>query len=219
MNKLQALLFENFGWKALSVAAAIGLWWLVASEPELSGFATVRLEYKNLPDDLEISSEPAESVILELHGPSGELRGLGDGGLHPAVVLDMSDVEPGERTFAISGNSVQLSRGVQLVRAIPSEVRFDFERSLARDVPVHARFSGDGQNGYVVTSQKVTPAELRIVGPASRVAVIKSVDTDPVDVSPVVGSQEFRVNAFVDDPYVRFDSSPQVTVTVSMRKK
>ena len=57
---------------------AVVIWALVASEPELSTFATVRLEYKNLPDDLEISSDPVSSVVLELRGPSGELRGVGE---------------------------------------------------------------------------------------------------------------------------------------------
>ena len=219
MNKLRALLFENFGWKALSLASAITLWWLVASEPELAGFATVRLEYKNLPEDLEISSEPVGSVTLELQGPSGVLRGVGDGGLQPAVVLDMSDVEPGERTFAISGANVQLARGVELVRAIPSEVHFAFERRMEKEVPVTARIVGAGKNGYVVAQCVVNPANLRIEGPGSRVTRIQSVVTDPVDVSAVVGSQEFRVNAFIEDPYVRFENSPQVTVSVTMRKE
>jgi hypothetical protein len=38
-------------------------------------------------------------------------------------------------------------------------------------------------------------------------------------VSSVVGASEFRVNAFVDDAYVRFAGSPQVTVAVTMKKK
>ena len=76
------LVFHNFGWKLLSLAIAVVLWALVASEPELSEFATVRLEYRNLPDDLEISSDPVSSVSLELRGPSGELRGAGR--RHPA---------------------------------------------------------------------------------------------------------------------------------------
>ncbi|HTX38058.1 MAG TPA: CdaR family protein [Bryobacteraceae bacterium] len=219
MNKLRSLLFENFGWKALSLASAITLWWLVASEPELAGFATVRLEYKNLPEDLEISSEPVGSVTLELQGPSLVLRGVGDGGVQPAVVLDMSDVAPGERTFTISHADVQLPRGVRLVRAIPSEVRFAFDRHMVREIPVNVRLTGAGKNGYVVASCQAAPAELRLVGPAGRLARIVSVVTDPVDVSNVVGSQEFRVNAFIDDPYVRFEGSPQVTVTVTMRKK
>ena len=72
------LLFQNFGWKLLSLAIAVVIWALVATEPELATFANVRLEYKNLPDGLEISSEPVSSVMLELKGPSGALRGTGD---------------------------------------------------------------------------------------------------------------------------------------------
>jgi hypothetical protein len=51
------------------------------------------------------------------------------------------------------------------------------------------------------------------------VSRIAEVVTDPVDVSSVVGSSEFRVNAFVDDAYVRFRSTPQVVVTVTMKKR
>ena len=212
------LVFHNFWWKLLAVAIAVVLWALVASEPELSEFATVRLEYRNLLDDLEISSDPVSSVSLELRGPSGVLRGAGDG-IQPAVVLDMSDVRPGERTFTIGECNVKLARGVRMVRAIPSEVRFLFERRLVRRVPVAVRFTGQGQNGYTVAHQSVTPDRLEIAGPASRVARIAAAVTDPVDLSSAAGTSTFRVNAFVEDSFVRFHSSPQVVVTVTMKKK
>ena len=217
---MRGLLWQNFGWKLLAVGIAVVIWALVASEPELTTLATVRLEYKNLPDDLEISSATIDTVRLELRGPSGELRDLGEsGGLHAAVILDMSGVQPGERTFPIGDSNVKLSRGVHLVRAIPAEVRFEFERSLTRNVRVVARFTGEGQNGYLIAQRAVDPPQLRIIGPASRVSRITSVTTDLVDVSAVVGTSEFRVNAFVEDPYVRFETSPQVRVTVTMKKK
>ena len=212
------LLFHKFGWKLLALAIAVVLWALVASEPELSEYATVRLEYRNLPDDLEIGSDPVSQVSLELRGPSGELRGVGDG-IQPAVVLDMSDVQPGERTFTIGASNVKLARGVRLVRSIPSEVRFVFERRLVRFVPVLIRVAGQGPNGYTVAHQSVTPDRLEIAGPSSRVARIAAAVTDPVDLSSAVGTSQFRVNAFVDDSFVRFQSSPQVVVTVTMKKK
>jgi YbbR-like protein len=213
-----ALLFENLGWKLLALAVAVVIWALVASEPELATFVTVRLEYKNLPDDLEIGSEPVTSVVLELQGPSGELRGLGES-VRPAVVLDMSSVRAGERTFMVGDGNVKLARGVRLVRSIPSEVRMAFEERRSRWVPVQVRFTGEGQNGYAVAHYEVAPNQLPIAGPKSRVSRITAADTDRVDVSSVVGSSEFRVNAFVDDPYVRFTASPQVTVVVTMKKK
>jgi hypothetical protein len=216
---LGRLVVENAGWKVLSLLIAVILWALVASEPELAGFATAPVEYKNLPDDLEISSEPVGTVSLELRGPSGELRGLNDGGVRPSVILDMSGVRPGERSFAINSGNVKLARGVRLVRAIPSEVRFQFERRAVKIVPVEPRFTGEGVNGYVVDHWSADPPKLPIVGPAGHVARIQEVLTDPMDVSNVVGTSEFRVNAYVDDPYVRFQVSPQVAMSVTMKKK
>jgi len=216
-KRIGALLFENLAWKLLALAVAVVIWALVASEPELATFATVRLEYKNLPGDLEISSDPVISVVLELRGPSGELRGIGDS-LRPAVVLDMGSVLPGQRTFTVGDRNVKLARGVSLVRSIPSEVRFTFEERRFRSVPVQVRFAGEGQNGYAIEHYEVTPRLVQVAGPKSRVARIVAASTDPVDVSSVVGSSEFRVNAFVDDPFVRFATSPLVTVVVTMKK-
>ena len=102
---IRDLLFQNLLWKLLSLAIAVVIWALVATEPELATFANVRPEYKNLPEGLEISSDPLSSVVLELRGPSGALRGMGDT-VRPAVVLDMSDAVSGERTFSIGERNV-----------------------------------------------------------------------------------------------------------------
>jgi YbbR domain-containing protein len=212
------LVTHNFRWKVLALAISFVIWAVVASEPELSTFETVRLEYRNLPDDLEISAAPTETVALELRGPSSELRGAG-ASRPPTVVVDMSDVRPGERTFTIGDGNVSLARGVRLVRAIPSEVRFDFDRRLVRAIPVQVHFTGEGGGGYVMASHSVSPENLVIAGPASHVARVQAAVTDPVNVSSVVGTSQFRVNAFVSDAYVRFQTTPQVAVTVTMRKK
>ena len=215
---LRDLLFQNLGWKLLSLAIAVVIWALVATEPELATFANVRLEYKNLPEGLEISSEPVSSVMLELRGPSGALRGTGEA-IHPAVVIDMSDAETGERTFSIGDRNVKVVRGVRLVRAIPSEVRFQFEPRRMHTVPVQVRFIGEGQNGYVVAEYHVDPPEMDITGPRSRVARITSVIADPIDLSNKTGTSQFHVNVFTEDSFVRFLGTPEVVVTVTMKKK
>jgi YbbR domain-containing protein len=217
---LGGLVVQNLGWKVLSLATAFTIWALVATEPELNTVTPVQLEYRNVPDDLEISSEPVSIVRLELRGPSGALRDLGVNGVaRPSIVLDMSSVQQGQRTFTIGDGAVKLARGLRLVRAIPSEVRFEFERRAARSVPVSVRFAGQGDNGYVVSRYDVSPKVARIVGPSSHVSRITAVTTDPVDVSTVVGSSEFHVNAFLSDDFVRFQSPPLITVTVTMKRK
>jgi len=213
------LIFQNIGWKLLSLAAATTIWALVTTEPELSTFASTQVEYKNLPNDLEIGSSPLTSVLLELRGPSGQLSGISQASLHPQVILDMSTAVAGQRTFTVGDGAVKLPRGVRLVRAMPSQVRFDFERRAEGSVPVTIRVTGEGHDGYFVASQRAQPYRLRIAGPASHVARVTQAVTDPVDVSQVVGTSQFRVNAFLNDPYVRFQGSPQVEVTITMKKK
>ena len=177
------------------------------------------MEYKNLPDDVEIDSNPLTTVLLELRGPSFALRNLSEPSIQPQVILDMSMAAPGQRTFEIEDGAVKLPRGVRLVRAVPPQVRFDFERSARKTVPVTVRITGEGHNGYVVASKQTDPGELAIVGPASHVARITQATTDPVDVSQEVGTSELQVNAFLDDPYVRFQSSPHVEVSITMKKQ
>lgn len=212
------LIFNNWGWKLLSLVIAAAVWALVASEPELSTFATARIQFKNLSDNLELASTPETSILLELRGPSGELGSLGDSGRHPAVILDMAGLTPGEHTFSIGPGNVSVPRGVHIVRATPSQVRFDFDRPLKREVPVSARFTGEGHNGYHIVSFSVDPQKLEIVGPRKRVQAVTSVLTDPIDVSSATGFLKIKVNTYVLDPFVRIESTPQATVSYTMRK-
>jgi hypothetical protein len=213
------LVSHNFWWKVLALGIAVLIWVLVASEPELSTFAAARVEYKNLPEDLELSSEPVTQVLLELRGPSGELRGLGDGGQHPAAILDMSNAAPGERTFPIGAANVRLARGVHIVRAIPSQVRLGFEQRLERSVPVEVRFRPEFHAHYRVAHVTTEPGQLAIVGPQSHVAAVSKVATDRLDVSSLTTTGRFQVNAFTGDPFVRFQSTPAITVMVTMTKE
>jgi hypothetical protein len=212
-KSLLGLVTRNIGWKLLSLAIALVVWGVVANEPEIATFATVGVEYRNLPEDLEIASDPVTSVKLELRGPSGQLSGS----VSPEVILDMSDVRTGDRTFPIGDGNVKTVRGVQLVRAIPSEVRFRFERRAERTARVVPRFRD--RDGYEVASYTVTPDAIAIEGPSSHVGAVDVVHTDQVNIPALAGSFEYPVNAYVDDQYVRFVKQSRVTVRVTVIKK
>jgi len=211
------ILTKNIGWKLLSLAAAVVLWISVASEPELATLHSVPVEYKGVPDDLEISSNFVETVFLEMRGPSGRLRDMRD--TRSAVVLDFTNVrQPGELTFSIDQTNVSLPRGIQLVRAIPAQLRFRFEKRITLQVPVEARLSAP-HAGYEIQSYTVDPPRVTITGPESSVERTKTVVTDPIDISGVVSSQQFRVNTYLTEAQARFQSSSRVQVKVVVKKK
>jgi YbbR domain-containing protein len=210
-------LTRNIGWKLLSLGAAVVLWITVASEPEVATLRSVPVEYKSMPQNLEISSSVVESVFLEMRGSSGRLRDVADA--KSAVVLDFSGVhQAGERTFTIDRNTANLPRGIDLVRAIPAQLRFRFEPRASRRVPVEVRFSPPHE-GYAVASYHVEPEDLAVVGPESSVEKTQSVVTDPIDIGGVVNHAQFRVNTYLSEPRVRFQASSHVVVQVTVKKK
>src|SRR6266446_3074674 len=212
------LLTRNAGWKIFSLLVSVLLWFTFARDPEVGTFVAVPVEYRGMPDDLEVSSDLVGSVSIDLRGPSGEIENFN--AAKSAVVLDFSDIhKPGERTFQIDERNISLPTGMRLVRAIPAQIRLQFEQRTSHAVPVRVRFSGAAPKGYGVARYDARPAELTIVGPASHVKKIEYAVTDPIDVAAVVGQSQFQVNAFVGDPHVRFEKPVKISVTVFMEKK
>lgn len=208
---------KNLSWKILSLMLALLLWYVIVRDPYLATSVTVPVLFKGMPHELEISSDLPDRVQLEVQGPSKQLA---PGSLATAaVVLDLGNVhDPGERTYTITPGNVSLPNGVVFTRAIPSQIRLNFEHRLVRDVPVRIRVGSGPPPGYRVVRQEAAPDKLRIIGPQTNVGQVNFVETDAIDLSSVIAAAEFRVNAFVGDPWVRFESSPLVHVKVYVEK-
>jgi YbbR domain-containing protein len=212
------LLTNNWKYKVGSVLLAGLLWLGVVEEPELATSVLVPVLYRNVPKDLEMSSDVSERVLLEVSGPASKLAPsiLADA----RITLDLSDVKrAGDRTFPIERGTVALPSGVQLDRASPSQVRLAFEPRFSREVRVRVRIRKRPAEGYEIAAQDVQPARLQIVGPESHVDRIETVETDPIDVGHLKGGKEvFKVHAYLADPMVRFVGNGRVEATIEVRQ-
>lgn len=212
------VLTENLGWKLFSLAAAFALWVTFVSEVEMATSVPVTVAYRNMPPDLEITTDPPDTLFLKLKGPSARLRTADLGRV--ALALDLKNAnKPGEQTLPISESELGLPIGVNLVWAVPSQIRVTLERRAEKVVPVEARFAGPPPGGYRIVSQKVSPASVRVIGPEAAVNRLDSASTDPIDLSSTIGNAEFRVPVYLDDPHLRLDSrSPVVSVQLTLEK-
>ena len=208
-------IFRDFGWKVLSLGIAFGLWFVLIGDQERATTLTVPVEMKGVPPELEISSDAPERITLEVQGPSSKVRDLAEANV--GVILDLSEVaQPGQRTFTVDSSNVFLPLGVRLNRAIPAQIRIRFESRLSKEVPVRVNLSSPPPEGYRVLSEMVNPEIVRVEGPESRIKRVLEAETDPIDISNVVGPKEFRVNLFVNDPFVRLPDMNNVTVRIEV---
>jgi len=210
-------LFDNLGWKLFSLVLAVFLWFFTIGEPTVTTFETAPVAFRDIPSGLEIVSNVPETVRLEVKGPQSVLDRAGSEEI--AVVLDLSSVHnPGLRTFTIDQHHVILPSGVELVRPIPSQIRLRFEQRISLPVSVKIRFSGSPPEGYRVRQAEADPKEVSISGAENRVRQIDFVETDPIDLTNVVGERTFHVNTFAGDPQIQIESPALVTVKVLMER-
>lgn len=210
--------FENFWWKIASMALAVALWFAVILEPDLVTSTAVPIFFKNLPRDLEFASQAPDRIVLEISGPASKLspESLTD----TAVQIDLAGVpKSGERSFTIERSNITLPFGVKFVRAVPSQLRLNFDRQLTREVPIKVRYDGPIPPGYRIAVERTEPTALRVIGPAGKIDQLQFAETDPIDMVWTPGEKTTRVHVFAGDPQVRFESAPMVLVRILVERR
>jgi hypothetical protein len=182
LRVLRDAVARNVGPKLVSVLVAFGLWFFVnAGERDSEAALQVALELRNIPPSLMVVSPRIEFIDLRVSGPRTLLSRIDPGRL--AVPLDLRGVRAGPAVFRILADTLDLPRGVTVVRLTPSEITLEFARVHRSSVPVRLAFSGKPPGDLRVTDTKVAPEVVEVIGPADEVEQIKAVETLPIDLS------------------------------------
>jgi YbbR domain-containing protein len=171
---------------------------------------------QNLPNALQVSSEHIPQVQDRLSGPERLIHRLQPSDVHAHI--NLAQVQPGERSFALTRNDVHFPDGLQVVQIIPSEMRLNFDSKATRRVDIKPRVVGTFASGYEIERIVVVPPALTIEGPRARVSETDYAITDPIDVTGATDRMTFSTHAYVSDPLIQVVNTDPVHVTVIMRK-
>lgn len=209
-------LFDHALLKLLSLLIAIAIWWGVAHDPVIEVGVTAPIEFHNVPDALEISSETIPQAQIRVRGPARVLRELVQTEIHPSI--DLQGATSGERTYELSSKQIQLPQEVEVIQIVPSTFRVQFDTRATKQVEVRPRVIGTFASGYRILQATAEPDHVTIIGPAKRVAAIENAITDPVDASGVIGRASFTTHAYISDPLVRFVNPGPIRIIVTTEK-
>jgi YbbR domain-containing protein len=213
---LRRYVFHNLGLKLISLGLAVGVWLAVARDPVAEVAIDVAIEFHNIPENLEISSESIPRAQIRLRGPERVIHGL-----RPTDVsaeIELSNLKPGERTFDLTAQQIHEPRELEVVQVVPSQFHLAFDTRLTRQVPVQPRVIGTFAPGYDIERIVVDPPNILISGPKKHVDAVVSAITDPIDVSGAISPLAVRRHAYVSDPLIQVSSPDPVQVTVIMHK-
>ncbi len=207
---------HNFGLKILALAFAVALWVGVTRDQQAEAPIEVPVEFRNIPNNLEISSEKIPEVQIRLRGAERLIRRLQRSDV--AARVDLSGVEPGEHTFDLTAQQVQHPYGLDVVSVVPSQLHLAFDTRLTRQVEVRPRVVGTFAAGYSIAKIVVDPPVISVTGPRKRVEAVDAAITDPVDVSGTMDRGTFVTHAYVADPMVQVVDPAPIHLTVIMQK-
>ena len=207
---------HNFGIKLLSLALAVALWLAVTRDPVAEVAVQVPIEFRNIPDNLEINTESIPRAEIRVRGPQRIVRRLQSADIYAEI--ELGGMKPGERTFDLTAEQVHHPRELEVVQVIPSEFHLTFDTRLVRQVPVRPRVYGTFAAGYRIGRIDAEPATITISGPRQRVEAVEAAITDPVDASGTMDHATFVRHAYVSDPLVQVTSPNPVRVTVIMER-
>ena len=213
---LHRYVLPNLGLKLIALAMAAGLWLVIARDPVAEVALDVPIEFRNIAENMEISSEVIPQAQIRLRGPEYIVRQLKTGDVRAEI--DLGGLHPGERTFDLTAQQVHRPREVEVVQVVPNQVHLSFDTRLTRQVEVHPRVVGTFASGYHIAQIVVEPATVTITGPRKRVEAVETATTDPVDVSGTVDRISFVRHPYVSDPLIQMASPDPVRITVIMEK-
>ena len=213
---LKRVLTENFALKLASVLLAIGMWFVVARDPIAEVETRVPIEFRNLPDNLEIDSATFTEAQIRVRGPERLIHRMSTRDVRAEV--DLASVRPGERTFDLTSRQVHVPQDLEVVQVIPGQFQLSFDTRATRTVEVHPRVNGTFAAGMHMGQVVSDPATIVISGPRRRVEAVESATTDPVDVSGAIARTSFVTQAYVPDPLIQVVRPTPIRVTVIMER-
>jgi len=213
---LRRYVLPNFGLKLVSLGLAVGVWLAVAREPVAEVAVDVPIEFRNIAENLEVTTETIPQVQVRLRGPEYLVRELKASEVHAEI--DLAGLRPGERTFDLTARQVRHPRELEVVQIIPNQFHLSFDARLTRRVEVHPRVVGNFASGYSIGQIVVDPPAITITGPKQRVEAVDAAITDPIDVSGTMDRSSFVRHAYVPDPLVQVTTPNPVRITVIMQK-
>ena len=217
MNALRSFFLNNIGLKLIALVLAFLLWLTFAVPEPVQRTLSLPIEFVNMSSQLEIADDydkQVEVVIRSQRSSSTfEERSL-------AVVIDLKAASSGTEMIPLTEANIRdRPSGVEVLSLTPARIQLKLEKTMSKIVEVTPELVGIPAEDYEVTGTQSTPGTVMISGPESRVRMVTTAKTEPLNVEGL--SATVFQNAYLDleDSRLRIENIASVNVVVTIDEK
>jgi YbbR domain-containing protein len=211
---IREMLTSNIWLKIASLVLAFILWFFVVMSVHTDIIIDVPVKFINRPPDMEMM-DGGRTVRLGIEGQERVLTALSQNDI--SVVIDLGEAKAGKNFFSLSREDISMPGMLKLKSISPQTLSLVLEERLKKAVSVKPVVVGLPDEGYSVDGIIINPERVIVEGPESLIKRIKSVKTEPIDVTGICES--LRVSALLDitEPNLTTDIR-EVEITIAVKK-
>jgi uncharacterized protein (TIGR00159 family) len=179
----------------------------------------VPVEYMNLTSGMEIIETSVNAVRVDLSGSGPLVKSIRPDQVK--VTLDLSKGVVGPNTFNITSENVSLPPGVVLKTVEPPTVEVTLDIPMKKQLPVQVDWVGRLPEHLILSSVRIKPKEVEVVGGARIVEKIATVYTEKVPLDNIQETGTMTVGLALNPASLKIASgSPdEITVRYIVKKR
>jgi YbbR domain-containing protein len=202
--------------KAISLLAAILLSQAVNSAGNSSVMTIAsQIELKNLPDDKVLMKPRRPEVKITVRGPSFLVGPLA--AEPPPFKVRVPASAGSSVVVRFTRDEIALPPSVELVGVEPAEMQLELEALETKELRVEVPRIGQLPRTLSLEGVVVTPASVAVRGPVSELRTLRTVETQPLNLSEIDGPEARQVEMDIRPPAGRSTlSERRVSVSVQI---
>jgi YbbR domain-containing protein len=152
----------------------------------------VPLEVKNTPEERIIVKPIKRGAQVTLKGPSFVVGPLA--AAPPPLRVKLPDGVGERATVSLQASDLALPPSIEVLSIEPSQVEFVLESIERQELKVTVPRIGQLSKDLVLEGIEVTPKSIVVRGPRAEIKQLKTIETEPVDLSVLDSSKELQLN-------------------------
>jgi len=208
---------DDWGLKLISLFFAIFLWYFVVGEDKVDVNLLIPVEIVNLPRDLVISNQYKKELDVTVSGSRGLIRGMSRQNMTKTV--DLSNSEPGTIVIRNTPDSLNLPRGIRVMRIQPTHLIFILDRLIQREEKIKPVVTGSVPEGYELVSIELEPDSITLNGPNTVIGDQKFLETEDINVNNITSTEVRQVHLNLKPELAELIGESIVTAKITVRQK